>query len=213
VPAKIANLVFWLMLGSLATAAIYWQLIHPPQPLVSNKATKRPPELPTVEPTQPFQLPPVEQFSEISGRPAFIVARRPEPLPPPEEEAPPPVTPVVDKKFMLLGVIMTPKVSTALIRPDDPNAKAAPIKIGQMVGDWHLEAIFPNRVIIRKEQATQELTLVRPKKAAGPRAKHNSPKPGSDVPPPAPVATPLIPAADGLPPSVSPPAQPLQMDN
>ncbi len=211
--AKAVGLLFWLLLGGLATAAIYWQSTHPPQPLVANKAAKPAPNLPTVVPTRPFQLPPLEQFSEIATRPAFIATRRPEPPLPPEEVPPQPVATVPDQKFMLLGVIMTPKVSTALIRSEDANAKTARIKIGEMIGEWRLEAVFPNRVVIRKDQATQELALVRPKKAAGPRAKRNGAKSASDVPPPLSAEMPLTPAPDGLPPPVLPAAQPPQMDN
>lgn len=199
--ARVAGLLLWLALGGLAAAAIFWQWHHPsPSPTVVAGAAARLPELPAVTPLEPFRLPPPVQYEETASRPLFIAARRPEP-PPPPDEAPPPVPekppPGPEQKFLLLGVMITPQTMLALLRPEEPNAKTARIKAGEMVGEWRLETIFPNRVVLRKDAAIQEVALTRPKKPAGMR--RSGPKPPQAVQPPAnmpgsaPPPNPLLP--------------------
>ncbi|MCK7491830.1 MAG: hypothetical protein MZW92_09330 [Comamonadaceae bacterium] len=106
-----------------------------------------------------------------------------------------------EQKLMLLGVIIAPGMKAALLRPEEPNAKTARIKLGETVGEWRLEAIFPNRVVVRKGQVTQELALVRPNKPAGPRAGRTGAKQGQDKVPPANV--PVVPQPAELPQSAS----------
>ena len=78
--ARNIGLLLWLLVGAGAAAAVYWQLAHPPRPPATSAAS-RPLELPSVEPTQLFQLPPLDQYGEIVLHPLFIAARQPEPPP------------------------------------------------------------------------------------------------------------------------------------
>ncbi len=167
--ARTVGLLSWLLIGGLAAVAVFWQLTHPPRPPAQAAAAQRPPELPTVAATQPFQLPPLDQYGEIVAHPLFIPTRRPEPAAP--EEAPPekPVS-APEQRLMLLGVMITPDQKAALLRPEEPNARTARVRLGDMVGEWRLEAIFPNRVVVSRGGVTQELTLARPKRPTGPRA-------------------------------------------
>lgn len=206
--ARAASLLLWLLAGGLAAAAVFWQLTHPPRPPSTAAATKRPPDLPAVAPTAQFRLSPPDQYSEVVARPLFIATRRPEPPPPPEEA--PPEKPAVkaEQKLTLLGVVIAPNIKVALLRPEEANAKTVRIKLGETVGEWQLEAIYPDRVVVRNGQSTQELALVRPRKPAGPRAGRAGAKsPGQGVVPP-PAGVPVAPQPDALPPSViSPPPQ------
>lgn len=191
--ARTVGLWFWLIIGGLAAAAIVWQLRHPPHlPAKVAGAALRLPELPTITPPEPFQLPLPEQYAELAARPLFITARRPEPPPPDEaasSEKPPPGP---DQTFMLIGVLIASQSTVALLRPEAPNAKIARLKAGEMVGEWRLDAIFPNRVVLRKGEARQEVTLARPKKPTGPRAKRVGAPPPQNAEPAAhgPMATP-----------------------
>lgn len=201
--ARNIGLLLWLLVGAGAAAAVYWQLAHPPRPPATSAAS-RPPELPSVEPTQLFQLPPLDQYGEIVLHPLFIAARQPEP-PPPDEASPeePPAPPGPEQKLTLRGVMITSNAKKALLRSAEPNAKTARISPGETIGEWRLEAVFSDRVVLRKGQLTQELPLIRPQKPMGPHARQSgarrgrnaqsigqpamAPKPG--VPPP-PVVSP-----------------------
>ena len=196
--ARMAGLLLWLLVGGLAASALFWQLKHPPQPPVApNAKGTRAPELPTLAPTQPFQLPPLTHYADITAHPVFIAARQPEP-PPPVEDAPAekpqvgsePTTPI------LMGVMILSQAKVALLRPEEPNAKTVRAKVGDKVGEWLLEAIFPNRVVLQKGTEKHELKLARPKKPVGSGSrKQNSPgpKPAPVVAPPAPLPQPDLP--------------------
>lgn len=215
-----AGLLLWLLLGGIAAAAVFWQLKHPPQPpTLAAGATKSLPALPDVAPAKPFRLSPLERYGEILARPLFIAARRPEP-PPPEEEALPekPAT-GPEKKPFLLGVFITPEATTALLRPDEPNAKVARVKPGESVGDWRVEKILPDRVILSKDQTKQELPLMRLSKPVDPRAVAGRRlPPGAAVPappggrpaPPPPAGAHDAQRSNAPPPVVSPPPEPME---
>ncbi len=192
--ARNAGLLLWLLVGGAAAAAVCWQLARPPHP--STMATAgHPPELPAVEPTRPFQLPPLDRYGEIALHPLFIAARQPEP-PPPDEASPeePPPPPGPEQKLTLLGVMITSKVKKALLRSEEPNVKTVTARIGpgETVGEWRLEAVFSDRVVLRKGQSIQELPLIRPKKPVERRGRDVrpvgqpgiTPKPGALPPPP-----------------------------
>ncbi|MBL8250631.1 MAG: hypothetical protein JNK31_03060 [Candidatus Competibacter sp.] len=180
-PAKLAGLIFWLLVASLASAALVWQLNHPPRAAV-NSAGQKMPELPVVEPIKPYRLPAQGKYHEIDARPLFVATRRPEP-PVPEEPAaePPPAGP--EKKFLLLGVAISPGATTVLLRPEGPNAKTVRVKLGETLDGWALDKVFPNRVVIRQGQTTRELDLTRQSR---PRSKAGRPGiksgPGAVVP-------------------------------
>lgn len=202
--ARTLGLWLWLLIGGLAAAAIAWQLRYPPRPLTDAAGVAmRPPESPTVAPPPPFQLPLSEQSGDLVARPLFIAARRPE-SPPPDAPALPEKPPAgPDQTFMLMGVLMDAQNRVALLRPDGPNAKVARIKVGEMLGEWRLDAVFSNRIVLRKGDATQEVTLTRPKKPAGPRAKRADAKPSPNAEPAAQASA--APQSSAPPPAPPPP--------
>ncbi|MFO7642538.1 MAG: hypothetical protein R6X17_15110 [Candidatus Competibacteraceae bacterium] len=177
----------------MATVVLVWQWRHPPHPPAAvTDGGSRLPELPAAAPLEPFQLSPLEQYGEVMARPLFIAARRPES--PPEETAPEPPPAGPERTFVLLGVMMTREATTVLLRPEEPNAKTARIKPGETIGEWRLETVSADRVVLRKGEATQELPLVRPRTPSGPRPTRRPAGPARIVPPamgqPAPVMTP-----------------------
>lgn len=203
-PAKTAGLLFWLLVGGLAAVAIYWQLRHPSQLPPVNASPQQPVELPVITPIPLFQLPLRQQYDDIIARPIFIPTRRPEPPPPPEEEpvppSPPPTAP--EQKFLLFGVIIAPGTQAALLRLEEPNAKTARVRQGEKLGEWLLEAVFPNRVVLRKEQMIQEVGLYRPRPPK-PRAGRTAARPPLPIAPsqPATSAPPMpVPAPAAAPP-------------
>jgi hypothetical protein len=209
-PAKTVGLLFWLGLGGLAILALLWRIGHPPQPPVVRAAP--PPELPVVAPLEPFGLAPPGQYSEVAVRPLFIAERRPEPPPPPDETPPekPPVGP--EQKFMLFGVMIMPGTQAALLRPEAPNARTTRVRVGEMIGEWRLDAVWPDRVVLRKGETIQDLPLTRPRKSGKPRAKRaDAPPSGQDTVPPTqtsapPVSVPIGPG--GMPVAPQPSAPP-----
>ena len=203
--ARNAGLLLWLLVGMGAAAAVYWQLAHPPRPPVS--AANRSPELPLVEPMRLFQLPPLEQYGEIVLHPLFIAAREPEP-PPPDEASPEelPASPGPEQKLTLLGVMITANTRKALLRSEEPNAKTTRVSPGETIGEWRLEAIFSDRVVLRKDQSTQALPLIRPQKPMGPHARQSGTWRGRGA---RPVGQPAMAPKSGVPPPpvVTPPPQ------
>ncbi|MDS4019178.1 MAG: hypothetical protein RKR03_01495 [Candidatus Competibacter sp.] len=203
--ARTAGWLLWLLTGGLAVAAVIWQLAHPPRPAVAVDAARRPPELPAVAPVQPFQLPPLDQYGEIVAHPLFVAARQPEP-PPPEEAAPEKPTAGPEQKPVLIGIMIAPESTVALLRPEEPNAKVARVKPGESVGDWRLEAILPNRVVLRKGQTIQELALERPKRPVRPKTPPRAPvRPAGDAV--APASIPAPPPPEAPPPVIPAPPQ------
>lgn len=206
--ARTASLVLWLLVAGLAAAAIFWQVGHPPRLPVATGAAAKLPELPTVTPLSPFHLPASGAYGEIAARPLFVATRRPEapiPVEPPPPEKPPAGS---EKTFLLLGVMVTPTLTTVLLRPEEPNAKTVRVKPGETVGGWLLETVFPNRVVLRQGQTVQELTLVHPKKPVKPKAGQGGARKGQDAAPPANI--PAVPQPADLPQTVVFPPQPPQ---
>lgn len=180
--ARIVGLWAWVLVGALGAAALLWQWRHPPHPPTSGIAGgAQLPDLPVAAPLEPFQLPPLEQYGEVMTRPLFIATRRPEL--PPEETAPEPPPAGPEQTFVLLGVMMTPETTMVLLRPEAPNARTARIKPGETIGEWRLETVSADRVVLRKGEATQELPLARPRTPPGPRAARGPARTARPVPP------------------------------
>lgn len=161
--------VFCLMLAGVI--ALEW--LHPPQlDTVVAPHTGTPvavtPESVALEPSR---MAPLTQYQEIVERPLFLEGRRP-----PQPEAPATVVqeqPVVeDKSFTLLGVLITPEATLALLKVDE-TGKVHRIKVGDPLEGWRLEAIAADSVVLRRDAQTKTLQLVRNQKkpTAGPTAQ------------------------------------------
>jgi len=188
---SLVGLVLWLLIGGLAAGAAFWQWRHPPR--LQTLAQTAPGATPSLAlPAAPplFQLPPLEHYRDIIAHPVFIAARQPEPPPDNTAAEKPPVGP--EPAPTLLGVIIMPQATVALLRPEQPGAKTVRLRVGETVGEWRLDAVFPNRVVLSKGATQQELALVRPKPPAGARPGRRS---GAKPPP---VAAPVAPPPNPL---------------
>lgn len=197
------GLGLWGLVGGIALLALFWQVRHPPQPPV---APPMPPvKLPVVAPLEPFRLPPPDQYGVVTSRPLFITERRPEPPPPPEDaplEPTPP--PALEQKFVVYGVILTPGTQMALLRLEEPNAKTTRLRVGEQIGEWRLEQISPQGVVLRKGETRRELPLTRLRRPGRPpiRSRVAQPPPMPSTPMPMAVNA----AAPGMPPPIQPPS-------
>lgn len=213
-PARTVGWLLWLAVGVLAALALFWQIRHPPQPPIL-RAVGPPPALPAVTPVESFHLSPPNQYSEVVARPLFIAERRPE-SPPPDEAPPEKPPPGSEQKFVLFGVMIAPGNQAALLRLEEPNAKTARVRLGEMIAEWRLDQVTADGVVLRRGEATQELPLTRPRKPGKPRAKRTGPQPGQSaaasthapvLPATAPVGPggmPVAPPSDGATPLVAP---------
>ena len=103
-----------------------------------------------------FVLPPPETYSEVSERPLFLRSRRPVP---PEEEIVE-ETPVETSRatFVLSGVVVSDTQRLALLQ-EQKSPKIVRIEEGQEYQGWTVEAIHPNRVVMRRGQEVAEIVL------------------------------------------------------
>ena len=166
--ARHLGLGLGILAGGIAFLALFWQLQHPPHP---PAVPPMPPvELPAAAPLEPFRLPPQDHYGIVTSRPLFITERRPEPPPPPEEEAPPqpPPLPTPEQKFVVFGVLLTPGTQAALLRLEEPHAKTTRVRVGEQIGEWRLERISPQGVVLRKGEVVRELPLTRRRRPGGP---------------------------------------------
>lgn len=199
--ARAMGLALWLVVGGLAALALFWQVRNPPQPPIVRAAP--PPELPAAPPLEPFRLAPPGYYTPITARPLFIADRRPEPPPPPEDAAPPEKPPAgPEQKFMLFGVMIAPGTQAALLRLEEPNAKTARVKVGEMIGEWRLDKVSAGGVVLRKGEEVRELPLSHPRKSGKLRGGRMGARPPDAAPPANPPRPPGSPPA----PPGSPPA-------
>ncbi|HAS52558.1 MAG TPA: hypothetical protein DCS21_12785 [Gammaproteobacteria bacterium] len=217
-------LLFWGSVALAAVGALALEWRRPPQ--LPAPAVVQAPETVVVPPLQLFQPSPLSRYAEVVERPIFIETRRPE-----AEEAPvlPEPPPVPEQSLTLIGVVLIPNtLPVALLRPEAPEVKAAPVRPGVrrdprrnvsgqprpvelsvnvlrvfqggMVDDWRLETVQADKVVLRKGDEVQELALIRPS---------SPPLPAPPAKPTAQRASPAPPhAALPVPPQVAPPSAP-----
>jgi len=171
--ARLGWLLFWLAIGAVGAGALIMEWRHPPR-LQPPRAVDAPPTV-TIPPLQPFEPLPLTHYAKIVEQPVFIDTRRPE-----EDELTVPATPPAapDQPLDLIGVLLVPGAAAALLRPTEPNAKVLRVAQGEMVEGWRLQSVSANRVILRKNDETRELMLIRP-----PAPAHNTTTPGRVVSP------------------------------
>lgn len=105
-----------------------------------------------------FELPPAEEFAEVTERPLFSRSRRPAP---PEEGQPGEATAAGDAtaaRIALNGVLLTHSRKVALLRFDD-DPKVMHVSEGQEAGGWLITKIAADRVVVRRGQQESEILL------------------------------------------------------
>ena len=132
-----------------------------------NPPTVNPPELSAAPDQQApglaigsqgkLETPPLSEYSEIVERPLFMSSRRPQAE---SEETVEPEAPEQDTAFTLLGVLITPEKSTALLQIDESGGTAR-VALGESVQGWKLESAHADSVTLSKRETTLNLPLVR----------------------------------------------------
>ena len=113
--------------------------------------------------SEPFKLPPADEFLETSMRPLFVATRRPTaPLPPPE--APKPA--MKRDQFSLTGVTMLPEGKFAFLTEKAGN-KTRVVSEGKEINGILVKEISNDRVVLTQYEETEVLLL---KTAKGPAA-------------------------------------------
>jgi len=105
-----------------------------------------------------FELPPAEEFAEVTERPVFSRSRRPAP---PEEGQPGDATTSGDAtaaRIALNGVLLTHTRKVALLRFDD-DPKVMHVSEGQEAGGWLIKKITADRVVVSRGQQESEILL------------------------------------------------------
>jgi hypothetical protein len=170
---------------------------------------------PSAEPE--FAMSPLEDFTETLARPLFMDTRRP-PEPgeePVAEEAPPPEPPKATAKLAgleLSGIVITSKARVALIRKVR-GGELLRLSLGEQVDGWTIDAIRPDRVILRKNEIIEELVLKdkarqrrdQRRRDARPTAQTETNRPGSRIVDQRPQSQPQRPNSVENPPAAMPP--------
>lgn len=116
-----------------------------------------------VRPTRPFQVEPMDSYSEITERPLFLAERRP-----PEEQPQDTLasdTPAETDDLLLLGVVLTPETTMALVQVDKAG-KIERLKVGAEVNGWQLQSVQADRVVLQSGERKLDLPLLRNRKKA-----------------------------------------------
>ena len=104
-----------------------------------------------------FQLAPAEDFEEILARPLFNRSRRPD-LAQENPQGAGGSEEAAASQISLNGIVLAGGKRTALLQLDG-DAKVMHVAEGQRAGGWLIEAIRPDRVILRRGDAASEVVL------------------------------------------------------
>lgn len=100
----------------------------------------------------PFALPPIESYAEVTGRPLFSSTRRPAPPQAAQRGSLEPAS------LVLTGVILVGEDRTALVQ-EAMSPKPTRLKEGQEIQGWLVRSILPDRIVIRRGTVEQEVKL------------------------------------------------------
>ena len=118
------------------------------------------PGLASMQSFDSLKMPALAQYGEITERPLFYPERRPPKDEPPPTPTPEPVVEEEEREITLIGVLITPKSTTAMVKVED-EAETDLLKIGDKVESWQLAAVKPDSVLLKKGKETKELVLLR----------------------------------------------------
>jgi general secretion pathway protein N len=119
-------------------------------------------EAPVNNDTEQFTIGPIGQYQETVQRPLFSSTRRPPPPPEPEApelDVPVPPEPKDERDYILLGVMLTPEATMALLKDDHGNISR--LRLGDKIDDWRLEQVNPENVVLRQGGRVKDLPLLR----------------------------------------------------
>lgn len=165
-----------LLLSLLFAAELWWYLgrdrqLVPPPVRAAVSATQSP----VLPPKAAFKLPDEANYEDILERPLFVEGRRP-PSDEPEEEAPTPVQPDLPApKLSLVGVYITPKGTTALVR-NIATKDTVRVRLGDRFEGWEVSEIDDQRLVLKKQNDEHVFELRDYSKPAPPPPKKTSPR-------------------------------------
>ena len=134
----------------VAAIAAEWALLRR-NPAIPAASPSAPPPAAAQAPT--IALPAAATFAEITQRPLFSQARRPEPADR-GRAGPPPARPTLT----LLGVVMTGNSHYALIRHGNPP-KLEQLAEGQSIEGWQIQTIANDHITLASGSASADFVL------------------------------------------------------
>ncbi len=105
-----------------------------------------------------FTMKPLDDFSEIARRPLFIPSRRPLP---PDTEPPRPSSrsrKAERYRFTLKGVVIVDDERMAVLQRGRGRTVLRAVE-GEIIDGWLVEAILPDRVVLRQGETREEVVL------------------------------------------------------
>ena len=167
-----------LILGGV----IYLELSFGPSHPAASPIAPGPPEPAVLLVADPgFTMKPLDDFSEIAQRPLFIPSRRP--LPPDTEPPRPGPRKAERHRFTLKGVVIVGDERMAvLVNQRRRSRTVLRVVEGQQIDGWLVEAIMPDRVVLRQGETREEVALRDILKAPS-RAKVRTVAPGTPTAP------------------------------
>ena len=118
------------------------------------------PETASLQSFDSLRMPKLAQYRETVERPLFYPERRPPKEAPPPAPSPEPVVEEEEREMTLIGVLITPKSTTAMVKVVDEE-KTDLLKVGDKVESWQLAEIKPDSILLKKGKETKELALLR----------------------------------------------------
>jgi general secretion pathway protein N len=120
-----------------------------------------------------FLLDPLEKaYTETVDRPLFVPTRRPAPPPPPPE---PPKPTMRKGQFVLMGVVITPETSLALLREANGTVTKR-VEKGKKIDGITLEEVEPEKVVLTQHGDREVLGLkVQPSPKGAPATTAGTP--------------------------------------
>lgn len=101
-------------------------------------------------------LPSVDAFQEITSRPLFNVSRRPIVV-----DEPVPAVKQAELNVMLSGIVIDHSQKIAHLR-STTDKRVQALSVGDRIGDWRIEAIEPDRVLLRSGNKVETLYMQKP---------------------------------------------------
>jgi hypothetical protein len=174
-----ANSLYTVMLVvfcAIVAGVVTVEVLYPPQLVKSTHFPQdTAPVTPEIQPLGGFDVASLGKYNEIIERPLFLSTRRPPEKQPEEPPEPSPEPPSADETFTLLGVVLTPEATIALLQ-DDKSGEIARLQVGEQVNGWHLKAVQANSVSLSKGDQAVDLPLVRDRSQPAPQARRQTPK-------------------------------------
>ena len=139
---------------------VYWEFNnYGPEPYADIVVTSSDQSARKMSPEPEFALPPLVSYAAIVERPLFAASRRPSPPAPEEPEEPEPDQAEAHAwSFILSGVVISNDQRMALLQRLSDGSTVR-LRVGQEIDGWRIEAIEPDRVVLRQGDALEEVKL------------------------------------------------------